>query len=128
MNLKHSIFSILQRMVLVPVEPRPVTVRKMSCRAEDYEYRFGKHHLTATNPVHILCPDGYFRECRKHVNLWNYVENTTQEFFKEVVPKCFQNECECGGGIIVWLLARYKGRGILRSSPIWGIVETHSLR
>lgn len=61
----------------------------IECCQNDLELRYNKHHLTATNPVKILSPEGYFRECRNHIPLNDYIANTTKEFFDEIIPVCY---------------------------------------
>jgi len=101
MALKHRIFSLLQKYLLVPVAPTKGSIVDIHCQLQDVEYRYNKHHLTATNPVHILKPDGYFRECRKHIDLSEYLQQTTKEYFFDIIPMCFAdgNMPNGGGGI-----------------------------
>lgn len=98
MELKHRIFSLIRRIFLVPVSPTEQAIRNINCSQSDIEFRYGKHHLTATNPIRIFNPDGYFRECRKHQNLSEYLQETTKEYFFEIIPLCYADISNPDGG------------------------------
>jgi len=85
-NLRHVLFGAFQHIALIPKQPQNSSVEELFCEQSDIELRFGKHHLTAHNPVHILKPQGYFRECRKHEAFSKYILRATEEFVTEVIP------------------------------------------
>lgn len=85
-NYRHILFGAFQQIALIPLQPNNSSVEGLCCEYGDIELRFGKHHLTAHNPVQILRPQGYFRECRKHETFSKYILRATEEFILEVIP------------------------------------------
>jgi hypothetical protein len=89
MNLIHKLYSLIRSVFLVPVQPS-CKIETISCHISDLEFRYGKHHLTANNPVRVYSPEGYFRECRRHLPIRDYIEKISKEFFFEIAPICYK--------------------------------------
>lgn len=97
-NFRHIIFGAFQQIALIPKQPKDSSVEGLCCERGDIELRFGKHHLTAQNPVRIFRPQGYFRECRKHEPFSKYIIRATEEYIAEVIP-LLNVSVENGGGM-----------------------------
>ncbi len=86
LRLRHRLFECAQSLLLIPKQPDVKFVETIRCRKEDLENRYGIHHLTAQNPVRVLRPAGYFRECRRHDRADKYIQKAAAEFFREILP------------------------------------------
>jgi len=71
-NIRKAAFSLVWRTLLF------LDKENIECSLEDLEFRHGKHHFTANNPIHIISPKGYFRECRKHEPIRQYLTHITE--------------------------------------------------
>lgn len=86
LSLRHRLFEWAQSLLLIPKQPESKLIGTIHCKKEDLENRFGVHHLTAQNPIRVLNPAGYFRECRKHERVDVYLQKAASEFFYEILP------------------------------------------
>lgn len=97
-TLRHKVFEQVRLLFLIPKQPIQNELDYIRCKKEDLENRFGRHHLTAQNPVKVINPPGYFRECRKHERASIYLQKATIDFFEEILPSIPINN---GGGILL---------------------------
>lgn len=112
-SIRHVVFELVQSFLLVPKQPDGNRVETVHCNKSDLENRFGIHHLTAQNPIRVIKPAGYFRECRKHEKVDIYLQKAASEFFNEILPAMPNMTSVWGGGksdyqVIVDLLGNKK--------------------